>query len=294
MFTATSMQSYAGIGTDDIGSDDVHHIDGPPSIHLLVGLADEAVRRIARRQADRDALAHGPSHEDVERLCEALMSSCDHAEATKIMDALARTKSREVIYLQYLAAAARLLGDWWTEDRVSFTEVTAATGRIFELLRAMSVPPRPETDPRDVTVIFASVPGEKHTLGIRMAADLFRGDGWEIVLRVGLSEDELVGEIARQSRCIVGLSVGGRHSLDELSSLVEALHRHCPRAVIVVSGQDIAEIRPCLTALGVDGVADGIDEAREQISALWDREMARQEAVSPVPISAGARRSGRS
>lgn len=274
--------------------------DGTPSIHLLVGLADEAVRRISRQQANVDALAQGPSHEDVEQLCVALTATDDHDAAAKIMNALAKTESREVIYLQYLAAASRMLGDWWMEDRVSFAEVTAATGRIFDLLRAMSVPPRPEADPRDVTVFFASVPGEKHTLGIRMAADLFRGDGWEIALRVGLSEDELVAEIGRQPRCIVGLSVGGRHSIDGLTSLVEALHKHCPGAVIVVSGQDIEEIRPCLEALAVDGVADGMDEAREQISALWDREMERQAAASPassissVSTCAGAHRTCRS
>ena len=256
-------------------------IDGKPSFHLLVGLADEAVRRISRRATGLDDPEQAPCADEVERLCTALMSGGDATPAEDIMNTLAKTTSREVIYLQYLAAAARMLGDWWTEDRVSFTEVTAATGRIFELLRQMSVPPCPDPDPCDVTVVFASVPGEQHTLGIRMAADLFRGDGWEIALRVGLSQDELIAEIGRQPRCIVGLSVGGRHSLDGLTALVEALHRHCPHAAIVVSGQDIEDIRPHLSSLGIDAVADGIDEARERISALWDREMAGQ-AASPA------------
>jgi methanogenic corrinoid protein MtbC1 len=181
-----------------------------------------------------------------------------------------------VIYLKYLAAAARMLGDWWTEDRVSFTDVTAATGRIFELLRKITITAHPGSNRQDLTVVFASVPGEHHTLGIRMAADLFRDDGWEIALKIGLSEAELVAEIKKLPRCIVGLSIGGRHSLERLSGLVEALHRHCPQAAIVVSGQDIDELRPRLSAMGLDGVAAEINEAKEHISALWDREMARK------------------
>ena len=66
---------------------------------------------------------------------------------------------------------------------------------------------------------------------------------------------ELVAEIKKLPRCIVGLSIGGRHSLERLSGLVEALHRHCPQAAIVVSGQDIDELRPRLSAMGLDGVA---------------------------------------
>ncbi|WP_297772952.1 cobalamin-dependent protein [uncultured Roseovarius sp.] len=213
--------------------------------------------------------------EEVETLCTALVSRDEARSADEIIRELAKTRSTEVIYLQYLAAAARMLGDWWIEDRASFVEVTDATGRIFELLQKMTLTAHPPATPQELKVVFASIPGEQHTLGIRMAADLFRGDGWDIALKVGLSQDELVAEIAKLPRCIVGLSIGGRHSLDRLSSLVEALHRQCPQAAIVVSGQDIEEIRPHLAAMGLDGVATEINEAREHISALWDCEMAR-------------------
>jgi methanogenic corrinoid protein MtbC1 len=78
------------------------------------------------------------------------------------------------------------------------------------LLRKMTITGHPVTPPQDLTVIFASVPGDQHTLGIRMAADLFRNDGWEIVLKIGLSQDELIADIRKRPRCIVGLSIGGQ------------------------------------------------------------------------------------
>jgi len=210
----------------------------------------------------------------------ALLSKEGRASAEEMISTLAKNTTTEVIYLKYLAAAARMLGDWWTEDRVSFTDVTAATGRIFELLRKITIAAHPGSNKQDLTVVFASVPGEHHTLGIRMAADLFRDDGWEIALKIGLSEAELVAEIKKRPRCIVGLSIGGQHSLDRLAGLVEALHKHCPQAVIVVSGQDVDRLRPRLSAMGIDHVAAEINEAKEHISALWDREMARDACPS--------------
>jgi methanogenic corrinoid protein MtbC1 len=276
LYTAAPLLIYAGSGNDDSVPCDAAHINGKPPLHLLAGLAHEVVRRIAYREKDTDALPHAPSAEEVEELCMALLSNDGAASAEEIISSLAKDTTTEVIYLKYLAAAARMLGDWWTEDRVSFTDVTAATGRIFELLRKITITAHPGSNRQDLTVVFASVPGEHHTLGIRMAADLFRDDGWEIALKIGLSEAELVAEIKKLPRCIVGLSIGGRHSLDRLSGLVEALHRHCPQAVIVVSGQDVDELRPRLSAMGLDGVAAEINEAKEHISALWDREMARK------------------
>lgn len=276
MYTAAPLLIYAGSGNDDSVPCDAARINGKPPLHLLAGLAHEVVRRIAYRERDADALPHAPSAEEVEELCMALLSKDGAASAEEIISSLAKDTTTEVIYLKYLAAAARMLGDWWTEDRVSFTDVTAATGRIFELLRKITITAHPGSNRQDLTVVFASVPGEHHTLGIRMAADLFRDDGWEIALKIGLSEAELVAEIKKLPRCIVGLSIGGRHSLDRLSGLVEALHRHCPQAAIVVSGQDIDELRPRLSAMGLDGVAAEINEAKEHISALWDREMARK------------------
>ena len=275
MYTAAPQMIHTDVGNDDLGPYNAAHMNGQPPVHLLASLADEVVRRIAYREKDADALPHSPSAEDVKELCMALLSNEGRASAEEIINTLAKDTTKEVIYLKYLAAAARMLGDWWTEDRVSFTDVTAATGRIFELLRNVTIPAHPSSDKQDLTVVFASVPGEQHTLGIRMAADLFRDDGWEIALKIGLSEAELVGEIKKLPRCIVGLSIGGLHCIDRLAGLVEALHTHCPLAAIVVCGRDIEELRPRLTTMGLDGVAAEINGAREHISSLWDREMTR-------------------
>lgn len=270
MFNYTPILLHRGPG-------DSRHVlaTGAAQMHLLAGLAHEVVRRLAYKERDTTALRQGPPAHQVERLCEALISTGDTAEAEQILAEIARGESFETLCLQHLSAATRMLGDWWLEDRASFAQVTGATGKIFEILRKAEAPVATSARPTDVTVVFASVPGEQHTLGVRMAADLFRGDGWDIVLKLGYTQEELVADIRKLHRCIVGLSIGGRHSLDALGDTVTALHTHCPEAVIVVSGQDIEELRPHLAAMGLDGIAGELQEAKTTISALWDREMTR-------------------
>ncbi len=251
---------------------------------LVTGLAQEALRRMsaranARANSHTDPWRNAPAHpsvEDLETLCHALVSGEDYEAVDMVFDIRANGVSFEDIYLCHLAPAARMLGDWWLEDRATFVEVTIGTGRLFSLLRELKPAFAPLPARQEVSVVFASVPGEDHTLGVRMAADLFREDGWDVALKIGLSHDDLVAEIEAAPRSIVGLSIGGRHSLDALSRLVLALHLHCPNAMLVVAGHDIDEIRPHLALLGLDGIARDLVEARAQISALWDREIQRR------------------
>ena len=236
---------------------------------LVASLAREVIHRLASRGSEVDHVPHDPSPKELEQLCTALISDDDAAAAEIILGVRAEGMPAEAVYLKYLAAAARILGEWWIEDRANFVEVTVGTGRMFAIMRGMRHLFAPTVHSQDKSAIFASVPGEDHTLGVRMAADLFRKDGWEIALKVGLDHDELVSEIERTPNSIVGLSVAGRHSVDALSRLVVALHICCPNAPILVSGQDIDDIRPLLSLMSLDGVTGDIDEAKEQMSNLW-------------------------
>ncbi|WP_306116510.1 MULTISPECIES: B12-binding domain-containing protein [unclassified Roseovarius] len=239
---------------------------------LVASLAREVIMRLASRDRSLDAVPHDPIPGELEALCTALISDDDTAAAEIISGVRADGTPPDVVYLKYLAAAARMLGEWWIEDRADFVQVTIGTGRMFAIMRGMrhlfvSNVPAPGK-----TAIFASVPGEDHTLGVRMAADIFRKEGWEIALKIGLDHDELVTEVERSPGRIVGLSIGGRHSVDALSRLVVALHICSPGTPLLVSGQNIDAIRPLLSLMGLDGVAGDIDEAKEQMAALSDRQ----------------------
>ncbi|WP_299849888.1 hypothetical protein [uncultured Roseovarius sp.] len=238
---------------------------------IVAGLAREVIRRLATRDSKLDHVPHSPSTTELQNFCMALISDDDKAAAEIIIGVRAEGMPAELIYLKYLSAAARMLGEWWNEDRANFVEVTVGTGRMVAIMRGMRHLFTPTVSATNRSAVFASVPGEDHTMGVRMAADLFRKDGWEISLKIGLNHDALIREIELTPNSIIGLSIGGRHSIDALTRLVVALHICCPNAPLLVCGQDIRSMKPLLSLLGLDGVAYDVEDAKKHMSAFREQ-----------------------
>ena len=232
-------------------------------------LAQEVISRLADRRA-HDPIDH-PSHDQVEHLCHALLSTDDSDGLRYIEEARAAGASLEAAYLRYLTAAARMLGQWWDEDLVSFAEVSLGTNRMYAIMRALRscADNRPLARAGAPAAIFASVPGETHTLGVRMAADLFANDGWSIDLKLGQTHEELLSDIAASSRLVVGLSVAGLHSIHALSRLVVALRIARPELKIFVGGYATDFARHAIELLDVDAMASDIKPAKLFLRKLW-------------------------
>ncbi|GAB5448979.1 cobalamin B12-binding domain-containing protein [Gymnodinialimonas sp.] len=232
-------------------------------------LAREVLRRIAARAVDLPAQT--PEGEDLEALCNALLSEDDQAGAQFIKGLRADGASVEVVYLTYLAGAARLLGDWWNSDRLSFTDVTLGTSRMYAIMRALRHHFAGQHVGTTRSAVFASVPGDTHVLGVRMAADLFRKAGWDIDLKLDKSHDELVEDLSASHAIIIGLSAGGNRSIEPLSKLIIALRISNPRARIFVSGQIVEEARDEIDLMDIDGAVTEVDEALQLLAEVWDQ-----------------------
>lgn len=226
-------------------------------------LATEVISRLSQRAVPQ-ASGNGeveidPRMEsDIEALAEALLGVDDSAATEIVMEAHARGATVETLYIGYLAEAARRLGVWWEEDRVSSVEVVIGAGRIYAIMRGLRrlFGPGPSRGQR-YRAIFASVPGETHLLGVAMAADLLSMHGWEIDLRAGLDHDTLVAEIASSAYPIIGLSASNSRTLFPLSRLIVALRISNPGAWILVCG-GITGIEPEVAHL-VDADASAPD-----------------------------------
>lgn len=241
---------------------------------LVIDLAREVIRRVASKDSALKHVAQTATEADLLALCNALLSPDESAAAQIVAEMRADGVSVDEIYLKRLAYAANRLGDMWVRDEISFSQVTVATGRILAIMRSLRHLFHPAVPVHDKTAIFASVPGEDHTLGVHMAADIFRKNGWDISLKTGLDHDELVATIEKTPTAIVGLSISGEHSIDALSRLVVALHICCPYAMIVVNGSNVDDVRPVLSLMGVDAIATTLEEAQEKLDALWEANMA--------------------
>lgn len=201
----------------------------------------------------------------------ALCDPDDVAAQSLVDDLLAAGVSVEELCHEHLAPAARRLGKMWDRDRIPFTDVALATARIQSILRRL--PPRRAglAHGLGLGAIFAAVPGEMHTLGVMMAADLFRRGGWDVGLLVGLGHDALVDRLTRDDRPVIGLSCAGEHSFGALRRLLAALGNARPDAHFLVSGQIISDPSR-VAALPVPVMVVGDLESAEA-------EMARLEAV---------------
>lgn len=231
-------------------------------------LAREVIRRMAERGIN--LVVHTPEAEDIEILCHALLSDDDQAGAEFIKELRTDGASIEALYLTYLAGSARMLGDWWDSSQVSFTDVALGTTRMYAIMRALrhQFSGRPTSPTR--SAVFASVPGETHVLGVRMAADLFRKDGWDIDLKIGLPHDQLVQEIAQSDAFVVGISAGGTRSVEPLSKLIIALRISNPKSWIYICGHIVDEAKDAIALMDADGVLTDVADANELMKSIWD------------------------
>ena len=114
--------------------------------------------------------------------------------ADLVLQARLNGMSVDMVYLGFLAGAARRLGERWDEDRTTSAQMTIAAGRIYAIMRGLRQAFTSDhylTPPQE-HALFVSTPGETHTLGVTMAADFFRRRGWQIDLRTGLGHHELL------------------------------------------------------------------------------------------------------
>ncbi|MBT8412627.1 MAG: B12-binding domain-containing protein [Octadecabacter sp.] len=264
-------------GKTDTGFDPVRYVQTKSELLLLKSrlpeeevqsFAREVIRRLADRQPNQNVAA--PAEDDIEELCHALLDEDDAACGTFIQELRADGASVEAVYLTYLAGAARMLGDWWEQDRISFAGTALGTARMYAIMRAI----RSELDDAYSfarrSAVFVAVPGESHVLGVRMATDLFRKDGWDIDLKINKDHDLLVKEISTSGALLIGISASGDEAVVPLSKLVIALRISNPVARIFVSGRLSEASRTAVGLIGVDAIVATVDEAKEFMNTVWD------------------------
>ena len=239
---------------------------------LRSGLPPEQIQKVAHEALSRLAKSgtagwRAPRNE-VLSLCRALCAPHPHASAAIIDRLMAADVPYHRIYEGYLAEAARELGTWWDRDQASFAEVTAACARIYtiiERLRRAAVVPRRVSGGR---LAFAGVPGEQHTLGLRMASDMFSREGWDVLVLEGMDHDALVDACNDVDIVLLGLTASGGQVKQNLLRLLVVLRVVRPDLRIMISGQ-ITKAEPTfLNRLGADCVVETIEEALQETERL--------------------------
>ncbi|MCC5961800.1 MAG: cobalamin B12-binding domain-containing protein [Rhodobacteraceae bacterium] len=178
----------------------------------------------------------------VDAFCDVILGHDPAAPLRFLEDVLApRVANRNDLY-EYIACASRELGAKWEADKVTYLQVTVAAGKLYALVRSVGCDgaERVHAGGRSKNALFASVPGEQHTLGVTIATEVFRNAGWDIALMIDQSHEVLIDRAAAIQPPVVGLSISNSNGLDRLARLVVSMRLILPDTVIAVAaGPDI-------------------------------------------------------
>ncbi len=186
----------------------------------------------------------------------------------KIMDQLQALldsgMSLHKIYLDLLAPIASRLGEYWTEDRCTFIDLTLALSRLHWLVRevgrrngeAIYQPPQKRR------IYLASTPGEQHTFGLVMIEEFFLHAGWEMAYDHATTDQSILQAIHTHDVDVIGLSISNLELLGPLQDLIAMAGRASSnRKVRIMVGGRLFKDHPDLIdkISGATVVADGVN-----------------------------------
>lgn len=214
--------------------------------HLLRTIEAEIIPRLmlAHRTLAADAedgAGHtAPSATEIEAFARVVLER-PAFEARARVDALRDAGlSLETILLELLGPAARRLGEMWEDDEVGFTEVTIGLSKLQQLVHELGELTHGPSEPTDPVgrVVLVPAPGEQHTFGMHIVAELFRRAGWIVLTEFSVTNDDLVSLVRDEQVDMIGFSVSSTRLLEPLTALVRELRAASrnPKLVVMIGG----------------------------------------------------------
>lgn len=144
------------------------------------------------------------------------------------------------IYLLGIAPCARLIGEWWSADRLDFAMTTIVSTYLQQLLHDFSAEFLQEAPQASNgwSLLLLTEPGAQHSMGLFMLSEFFKQAGWSVTL--GVPQD--VAEFKRLFQAdwfdVVGVSISTDRHLETLATLLAQLKESSvnQRARIFIGG----------------------------------------------------------
>jgi methylmalonyl-CoA mutase cobalamin-binding domain/chain len=172
---------------------------------------------------------------------------------------LARGVAFNTVMVDLLAPTARLLGEFWEDDRCDFVDVTMGLWRLQEVVHEIFGRVPAESGPAGGgrRALFAPMPGEQHSFGTVMIEDIFRRAGWQTDRLSEAETSDLLKRAAEDCFDLIGLTVSCDCHIEILPSIIAALRNvsRNPRVCVMVGGRVFNENPDLAVHVGADGTA---------------------------------------
>ncbi|MBO0663310.1 cobalamin B12-binding domain-containing protein [Jiella sp. MQZ9-1] len=214
---------------------------------------------------------------EAERFFGLVLSGDTDAQWHHLIGLRARGMDLETVLTRIMAPAIRELGEMWLTDRMSFVEVSAKSARLQHMIRALGragdgIADHCVMDDGRASVLLAVAPGEHHTFGLFVLAELFLAAGWSVCVEANTTLESLCDQAARRPYDAIGLSVGSERFLASVRNQVAALRfaSFRPDTRIFLGGWAFTLEGRSLDDYGADLIATDGHSAIEQAELLID------------------------
>lgn len=207
----------------------------------------------------------------LERGVEALL---EHVGALR-----AKGHSLDAVLLDLFAPTARLLGDMWSDDLCSFTDVTISLSRLQQAMRELTVGSSADSiGMPHGRILLARMPGDQHSFGVSMLEGFFQRAGWDVCGGGGaLSTRELMTLAETEWLDVIALSLSSDILYDQLQRIIVALRRASrnPSVFVMVGGRYFLDHPENVAVAGADAVASDAPDALRQAGSRLSFALAR-------------------
>ena len=204
-----------------------------------INLVDRALEELAVRATAGETKQRKAK---LELLCSSLLE--DNNKSYKIVNILLK-KGISILDLfeTYFPEAAKLLGEEWLEDRLSFAQVTIAMTKLQSLTRDYESSYCTELSYNmDQPEILLIVPrGESHTFGAQMAYRKFKRLGTSPYLAIGYDTMEMQHLINAHKFSLIGMSVGDCVNKNNCINLIKDLRSLTQGTTPIILGGSVID-----------------------------------------------------
>ncbi len=237
------------------------------------GIAREAIRLLAVQGGDRP----DPLKARLDHLCEAFLSDDGDLRHVAIQKLRQDGVSISDIIDHVIPEVARVYGQRWADDTLSFAEVSIGSARLQECVRSLAAKnitasfskaevARREARTGSLPRVLLIIPrSEDHTLGTFVAADQFRRFGYDVDIAIDTDAAQLTRDLLQRRYVLVGITIGARRTLASTKELVEMIRDTVTRTTPVVVGGSFVSMETDLkTTTGADHVAVSVKDALDK------------------------------